>query len=244
MARPKNIGVGVTAPTRFLASQAGAAPAVLEQHIACIYSSGFVAAAAGAIQRETELFGYVVGGNVAGPIAGVQATRFHTNMEQPRQLQAPNLFALHGIRVHVPSLDYQTAATPALDADTTGGAAARMDQVDDLTLLLHSLSLEFKIGTKTYATGPAWMFPSNVGMGGTVDTAAAGAGPGWQTRNHLFCQGRPWRFNRLSDAPPMIVASQPFSAKLSALWGGGNPSLVDAKLVFVMLDGIQGRAVQ
>jgi hypothetical protein len=237
---PQNVGIGIAAPTRFV-TPTGNGNALLEWTHSPLYSSAFLAAAGAAIARETELFGYVPGGTIPG--SAQIATRFHTNMASPRQLQRPDVFLVQGIRIAVPGLDYQTAATPAIDDDTTGGAAANMDQVDDLTTILHATALTFFVGQKTYAEGPAWMFPFNCGAGGTIDTSAGGAGPGWQTRNALFGQGRAFRFDRLGN-PVMLWDGQTFGARLTCNWGGGNPTLVDGKLVFVYLDGAHGRAVQ
>lgn len=235
------IGVGVKLPTRFL-SPGPQGPALLEHTRKSLYSSAFLCAAGATIARETTLFNYVPGGTVPG--GTIAATRFHTNMDVPGSLQSPEVFAVQQIRAHMLGLDFQTNATPAIDDDTSGGAAANMDQIDDITLAMSSCSLQFFVGQKAYAEAPLWMFPFNSGVGGLVSTSASGAGPGWQTRNAAFGQGRPYRFDRLGN-PVLLWNQQTFGARVQCLaWGGGNPTLIDGKLLFVFLDGIAGRAVQ
>lgn len=208
-----------------------------------LYSA--VAFDAAAIPRETQAFGYTRGGQVAGAGAGAigNATIMHTNMEVPSAVPGPRIFLVHGIRLIANPLSI--GATPALSDASVGTTANRLDQVDDLTLLYQALAIEFSIGLKVYAQGPAWMFPANVGIGGLaaigVEADPDGASAVMASRVAVHTAGRGWSHH--AGKKPALWNTQPFKFRLLCDWTT-NPTLVDTRLLYAVLDGVYGREIQ
>jgi hypothetical protein len=147
------------------------------------------------------------------------------------------------VRVFVPNIVFTAAAFTPQVADLTFNAAATSSfNLNDLLLIAFSSTLQVFIGPKTYVWHPAYLCPSNIGMGGLIDLAqdngtAATIGSQSTTLGHLIGKGY-----TMETYPLTIASNQSFGAKLTNNWPT-NPSIISARLVFVWLDGILSREV-
>lgn len=196
---------------------------------------------AAAIPQVSELFNYLPGMTVSGAGTGaIAATQMHTNMSAIGAIPRPKTFVVTGIRVHVPPV--AITSTVALSDDTTGAAVENNDQVDDLTAIVTSCALRFRIGELTYAEGPILAMPANMGVGGVAATSVnANAASVWQSRVALHTCGLAYDFS--TGRRPVLWSSQNFRVQLLCEWAT-NPTLLDNRLLYVYLDGILGRELQ
>lgn len=221
------------------------------QTVQPLYSAFALGAAA--LPSTMTFFGYAVGDNVPGAGVGtVAATRFHTNLQTSGRLPAPELFTAVGLRVFMPQFALAAGPQPAVGDESSATANANADTWDDLMLLYHSCWLEFQVGTKLYAQHPLWMFPPNTGFAGSAalandDGTAATIGALNLVLPHLQGVGfqlSPFMAPDGSVRGPVLIAeSQNFAARIRCEWGT-NPSMVDARYVFVFIDGHLTRASQ
>jgi hypothetical protein len=229
--------------TRFHLPSEAAGPAggpLLEFHHHPMFSCAAYDAAA--IPRQPiDLFRYLSGGTVAGAGTGaIPATGMHTNAVAIGTIPSPKTFTVTGIRVVIPPLDFTTVG--ALEDDTVDTTEQNDDQVDDLTFLHQLLTVLFKIGDKEYVNHPIWMLPANTGIGGLVATSVhANAAVSVQRRVAIHSAGVGYEFR--TGRKPVLWPTNNFQVQLGCAWGT-NPTLVDHHLVYVVLDGVQGREVQ
>jgi hypothetical protein len=204
-----------------------------------LYSAVAFAGAA-PLPRDANFFNYAQGSQVsgAGTAAFSSATRLHTNMETANFLAAPKTFTVMQLRLVHGQLSY--APAPALGDDSLIAAPTPHAQQDDL-LLLQSMALRFFVGPKDYVQVPGFLCPGNAGIGGVAAVSyntSAAATAGIKTVA-LHTAGR---VHDLSQWPVLIANQQSFGAQLVCQWGT-NPSLVNNRLVWVVLEGILGREV-
>lgn len=230
----------VAIPTRALPAEAAGTENTPLEYVSWPLYSCTTFAAGAALPRESQLFGFTIGDNVIGGVAGVVATLMHTNMEVPRSVPRPRTFTVTGLRILVPPL--ALGVNPALADDTVGTAPENNDQVDDLVRIAFSTHIEFKIGNKNYAEAPIWMLPSQSGLGGVATTSVnANAGQVWQTRVALHTAGVGYRFK--TGRKPVLWHSQPFTFGVFCVWPT-TPTIIDDKTLYAILDGVLGREIQ
>lgn len=197
-----------------------------------------------AVPRVQGVFTYTQGQQVSGAgSASQKATRWHTNMDVPNSIPRPRTFTCFGLRASVLPLEY--SPSPALDQDTLLAAVAALKQVDDLTLLINTLALQFRIGSKVYAEGPLWMFPSNYGLSGVTATGVANtnAATSVQQRVALHSRGPVFAFGADGVRPPVLWDGQTFAMDVLCEWATA-PTPLSFRLVRFTLDGIMNSEVQ
>lgn len=204
-----------------------------------LYSA--IALDAAALPREVECFNYLPGMTVSGAGTGAtQASLFHTNMTAIRSIAAPKTFTILGISALVPPLVYTT--TTALSDATVGTTEENSDQIDDLTLIYQTMHLQLLVGEKVYAEAPLFRFPSNVGIGGlAADSVHANASVVWQRQTAINLEGTAWSYK--TGSAPVLWHGQTFSSRVGCPWAT-NPTIIDNRLLFIILHGLMGREFQ
>lgn len=197
-----------------------------------------------AIPRLQSVFNYVPGQTVSGAgAAATRATRWHTNLDVPSMIPQPRTFTVFAISANLLPLTY--GPSPALDQDTLLTAVAALKQVDDATLIVNSMALQFRIGPKVYAEGPFWMFPANTGIGGVTATGIANtnAATSVQQRVGIHTRGPSFGCGKFGVRPPVLWGGQTFG--LDALCEHAtNPTPLSTRLIRFSLHGIYSQEVQ
>lgn len=206
-----------------------------------LYSA--VALDAAALPSRVAAFNYVPGSTVSGAgVAAVAATKMHTNMAAVGTIPRPKTFVVTAIRLLLSPLEY-TATSSALADDTAGTTLENSDQVDDAILVVNSMAFRFRLGEITLAEAPLWLCPANAGIGGVAATSISNtnAASAWQTRTALHTAGLGYTF--ATGRKPVLWSSQQFTFEYLSQWTT-NPTLVGAKLLYAVLDGVMGRELQ
>src|SRR5262249_47947420 len=144
--------------------------------------------------------------NIPGAGTGVTAaTIHHTNMAAIRTVASPKVNIVTGIRVIVPPLSF--TPNPVLDDATSGSTNITLDQGEDLTRIMESGVLAFKVGEKFYAQCPLWMLNANTGLSGVVSTSVvANAAIVFQNQVAVYKSGVPYQYQ--SGQNPVLWAGQ------------------------------------
>lgn len=233
-------------PRGSVVSPYSARPTVLKQLVQPLYSCYDFAT--GTVGATNILFSYGIGGTVAGNTT--IATELHTNLTAARQLSAPKVFTVFGLRI-VPIeiendledvLDDSGAATNA--AQTFTGQDSNL--LEDLQELFYGSLTRFHIGNVDMFSAPSWFCPANVGLDG-VAAAIAGTGASatnvsWSQRFLTFHSvGRYMDFSR---TPHTIPPTQDFYVSLEFPQATRPTINADRRLVYAVLDGVLSREVQ
>lgn len=192
---------------------------------------------AAVIPNEVRAFQYQIGDTVAGAgIGAIAATLLHTNMETSGALSTPKVFEVTSIRQVMGNI------TAPLTAGTSmPGTVAEPNMLEDLLRVIHGTHLALHVGTKDYAQGPGWLFPGNAGLGGVVATTAFDTVALEQPMiQAVQGAGKPMSLNPYTI---FIPSQQSFHCKIRAPQPT-TPTMVLARLVWVMLDGRLGREAQ
>jgi hypothetical protein len=193
-----------------------------------------------AIAPELALFGYALGGTVAGGGngAGFPATEWHTNMKTPQRLDEPKKMRVDGVRLYMPQITWSSSNVPALSDPTFDAANAQdAELLEDLLLIHYNCMLWLRIGEKDYINHPLWLLPANVGYNGIAAVAndrVSGAAIGNVDTTLVHSIGKGFRFDVY---PFLIEKGQSILSKLLCPWNATLPALNDDRVVTVFLDG-------
>lgn len=237
------------------------------RHFILYSAAGFANAA---IPQETLYFNYKIGDNpVSGTGQGavaVRATRYHTNLIIGGQLPSPELFTIYGIGLHMPAIDFSTAAptngeaVPGQAVTFSTSATKAGLVLEDLKKIFNSCTFRLNVGAKFYCEHPLYLLPGNYGFGGLAgvseDNAGATAiqhqdvqlphaeGIGYALFPFMVRSNPSDPNSPLDERGPVVIAEgQSFLGSLRCNWTT-NPSLGAHRLLFALLHGEIVRAAQ
>ncbi len=206
---------------------------------------------------ELSPFSYAIGStisnNFSSPAASsVTATNWHTNMRIARQLPAPEVFVADRLRVVIPSTTLAPGtAGGEIYVDSVAGAtgASGLNSANALDLVyLQTLTLRLEIESKIYAEAPLYMFPANVGIGGTANHAlgkklsASNNEVNMRQVVSMHWAGEGWRF--ADSMPPVLTSSTVLDCRIRYEHPGTGPSITTDRIIWTVLQGRHGRAVR
>ena len=203
----------------------------------------------GTAPTTAALFGYAVGQQLAGAVAGTNATLLHTNMQQQGTLPAPKLFLITGIRIVPVELD--SGLTDPLDNTAGASNAAQTytgqdsNLLEDLLRLVYGSYLDLFIGNKSYLQVPTWFCPGNTGIDGVAAAfgiVGASATNLSETQRFLTHHSA-GKYFALAQYPIVLPNQQVFSLSLN-FPQTSRPAFGARRLVYGVLDGLLGREVQ
>ena len=229
------------APRRFAApEQFGGGGALLESLHQPLYS--MIAYDAAALPAEVTAFSYGIGGTVAGAGAGALAgaTEINTNLEVSRALSNPRMHLVTAYRIVYPTIT--APLTDVLDATNEDPVAAASNAIDDLQFILWNSTFRFHVGTKDYVKTPAVTVPGNFAAGGVAASAVASQAAA-TSENLTQGMGTTGQLFRLQHFPVLIPPQQTFFASMVAR-APTNPTLLAARVLWIVLEGIHGRESQ
>jgi hypothetical protein len=219
---------------------------------------------AGNIPSEMVFFSYGVGDQLPGASAGTLARNYHTNMDRGGQLAAPRHQLITGVRVYISPLQWSSAAAPSMALptgfsantpenstdfnDVTGtpaNAFLQENAVRDIQMLLNACVLTVEHQGKLIVEQPLWTVPGNYGAAGIATLESEVGLPTAVTyRNSVVSiptsTGLPQTFGSKSF---MLRPTESIEVKIvNGFASGGGNSVIQGKLLTVILDGTQLRA--